>query len=560
MSFLAFPQADREARRLRALADYRLMDTPPEPEFDRLVSLAARLFGVPTVLISLVGADRQFFKAKVGLDVCETSREVSFCSHAIAHDDILLVPNALKDIRFSTNPLVLGAPFIRFYAGMPLTVGTGERIGTVCLIDSRPRSDFTPHDRQNLSDLAALVVDRIEMRRLESVRTVSQARFENIAATSPDAIVCSDAQGVITFWNRSAERLFGYAASEVTDRPGEIVIPASWRRIYEAELARLRRGEAMELADRTIELSGLRKDGSEFPAEFSLSTWDEGNTASVGAIIRDVTERRENEERLFRLACMDALTDLPNRAAWRERLTDTLAAGKPASVLLLDLDGFKEVNDTLGHSAGDAVLRETARRLETVCHEADMIARLGGDEFVALLPTNDLRTAQVIADRLIDVLAAPHSFAGEHIAVGVTIGIATAPDHGTAPEHLLNAADLALYRAKGLGKGRWEVFTPALREVSVARRAFEHELRAAFAKGEFELFTNLKLPQAMAGSSAPRRCYDGTTPLEACLRPRHSSIFSGARRQRSTSANGHYALPARRPQSGVNRFRVFGSG
>lgn len=488
MPLSVYPPIDLEKNRLRTLADYQLLDTPPEAEFDRLVGLASRLFDVPIVLISLVGADRQFFKAKVGLDVCETSRDVSFCAYAIAHDDILLVPDALKDPRFSTNPLVLGPPFIRFYAGKPLKVANGERIGTVCLIDTQPRFDFSAEDRQNLSDLAALVVDRIELRRLEAVRTVSQARFENIAATSPDAIICSNAQGEITFWNRSAERLFGYTADEVLERSGHIVIPSSWRRIYEAELGRLRRGEAMELADQTIELSGLRKDGTEFPAEFSLSTWDEGNTTSVGAIIRDVTERRENEERLFRLACIDALTDLPNRAAWREGLTERLAAQQPATVLLLDLDGFKEVNDTLGHSAGDAVLRETARRMSEVCVGADMIARLGGDEFVALLPKNDLRSAQMLAGRLIETLSLPQTFAGEQVEIGVTIGIASAPDHGSSGETLLNAADLALYRAKALGKGRWEVFTPALREVSVARRAFERELRLAFEKGEFELF------------------------------------------------------------------------
>ncbi|MEO9341045.1 EAL domain-containing protein [Mesorhizobium sp. SB112] len=483
-----YPIPANEESRLKALADYHLMDTPPAEDFERLGALASKLFDVPIVLVSLIERDRQFFKVHVGLDICETSREVSFCAHAIVQDDILFIPDATKDPRFSSNPLVLGPPFIRFYAGKPLFAPSGEKLGTVCLIDSKPRPEFTAEDRKNLTDLAALVMDRMEIRRLEYVRTVSQVRFENIAETSPDAIICSNSEGEITFWNRSAERLFGYSAAEMAERSSEVLIPDSWRRIYEAELDRLRNGERMELADRTIELSGLRKDGSEFPAEFSLSTWQEGNSTSVGAIVRDITERRQNEERLFRLAAIDALTDLANRGAWRECLAERLAAEKPATVLLLDLDGFKDVNDTLGHSAGDSVIKDVAMRLKAASENAIMVARLGGDEFVALLPGDDERLAKAMAAQLVSVISQPYAFAGERIDIGVSIGVALSPLHSARPEELLSAADLALYRAKAAGKGRYELFEPALREVAVARRAFEQELREAFQNGEFELF------------------------------------------------------------------------
>ncbi len=138
-----YPIPANEEERLRALAEYNLMDSPPEEDFDRLVGLAARLFNVPIVLISLLARDRQFFKARVGLDVCETSRDVSFCAHAILQDDILFIPDATKDPRFASNPLVLGPPFIRFYAGKPLAAPKGEKVGTVCLIDSEPHAEFT---------------------------------------------------------------------------------------------------------------------------------------------------------------------------------------------------------------------------------------------------------------------------------------------------------------------------------------------------------------------------------------------------------------------------------
>ncbi|MFS6706527.1 GAF domain-containing protein, partial [Staphylococcus aureus] len=129
-----YPVPDNEEKRVEALVSYRLMDTPPEEDFDRLAGLASRLFDVPIVLVSLLTSDRQFFKARVGFDVCETSREVSFCAHAIIQDDVLVIPDATKDPRFAFNPLVLGPPFIRFYAGKPLVTPTGEKIGTVCLI------------------------------------------------------------------------------------------------------------------------------------------------------------------------------------------------------------------------------------------------------------------------------------------------------------------------------------------------------------------------------------------------------------------------------------------
>ncbi|HBK46490.1 MAG TPA: bifunctional diguanylate cyclase/phosphodiesterase [Xanthomonadaceae bacterium] len=506
-----YPLPENEEARLRAVAEYPLLDTPPEQAFDRLAGLASRLFDVPIVLVSLVERDRQFFKAHIGFDVCETSREVAFCSYAIVQDDILVILDAVQDPRFAANPLVLGPPFIRFYAGKPLVTPDGHKIGTVCLIDTKAHADFSDEDRRNLVDIAALVMDRMETRRLEYIRTISQSRFENIAETSPDAIICSSSKGVVTFWNRSAERLFGYTAEEMIGHTSEAIVPESLSAIYAAEVGRLRKGEKMELADRTIELSGLRKDGSEFPAEFSLSTWEEGDAISVGAIVRDVTERRANEERLFRLASLDALTDIPNRGAWQSRLKSTVEGGVPAAVLLIDLDGFKDINDTLGHPAGDAVLRDVAARLSGFCAQAIMVARLGGDEFAVLLPGNDERHAAGIAAQLVSLISQPYEFAGQRILAGVSIGVALSPQHGNGPDELLRAADLALYRAKAAGKGRYEMFAPALREVAVARRAFEQELKQAFENDEFELFYQ---PQF----SVPDRSLTGA---EALIRWRH---------------------------------------
>jgi len=131
---------DNEAERLALLHELLLLDTPPEERLDRIVAFAASEFDVPISLISLVDSERQWFKARIGLDACETPRDISFCAHALHGDDILLVPDALRDPRFHDNPLVVAPPHIRFYAGAPLLCRNGLAIGTLCLIDTRPRT------------------------------------------------------------------------------------------------------------------------------------------------------------------------------------------------------------------------------------------------------------------------------------------------------------------------------------------------------------------------------------------------------------------------------------
>lgn len=483
-----YPVPDNEAHRLAAVAAYGLMDTPPEQDFDRLAALAARVFDVPTVLISVVSDERQFFKSRIGFEQCETSREVSFCAHAIAQDDILIVPDTTKDPRFSSNPLVLGPPFIRFYAGYPLTVSGGLKIGTLCLIDTKPREGFSSNEQADLADIAALVVDQIELRHLKRAEGGDRSRFEHIAATSPDAIICSDAHGAISFWNHAAEALFGYSSREIGDKKTYELVPSSWRPAFEEALEKIGHGDLDVIPDQAIELSGLRKNGEEFAAEFSFSTWRDGDVVSIGAIVRDITERRQSQDRLYRLASLDTLTELPNRGAWRQKLEETMSAGRPCTVMLLDLDGFKEVNDVFGHSAGDIVLRTVARRLEEVCEDALLVGRLGGDEFVALLAGNDERTAMTIAGRLTDAICRPIPLTADRCNVGVSIGIALSPAHGSTPHDLLSSADLALYRSKAIGKGKQTLFEPYMRDVAVARRSFEQELRHAFEQGEFELY------------------------------------------------------------------------
>ncbi|MDE4913172.1 PAS domain S-box protein [Methylobacterium sp. 092160098-2] len=256
------PVLIEEDDRVAALAAYDLVDTVPAPAFTQIVSLATRLFDVPTAFVSLVDRNRQIFHAKVGLDLCETDREVAFCSHTIAQRDTLVVLDATLDPRFCDNPLVIGPPYIRFYAGIPLVAPSGHAVGTLCLVDTRPHHGFSAADQTILRNLADLALDRMELRRLQVAERASHARFLQIASTSPNGIVCADAAGHITFWNDAAEGLFGYCATEAVGQSIDLVVPERMRRGHDGGLHRIAAGgePPSPRQDRRVARAAPRRD------------------------------------------------------------------------------------------------------------------------------------------------------------------------------------------------------------------------------------------------------------------------------------------------------------
>ncbi len=506
------PYIKDEDLRLEVLSQYGLSADDSQGDVGPLLRLASSLFSVPTVLLSLVERHRQVFAARLGMDACETDRKVSFCAHALEREDALLVLDATLDPRFADNPLVTGQTHIRFYAGHPLRTASGHVIGTLCLIDRTPRSTFTAENRANLKSLAELVLDKLEMRRLELAKAEGQVRFERISATSPDGIICADHHGRITFWNAAAGRLFGYTPDEVLGRSIDLIIPDQMRGGHGRGLQRVAAGGPPRLVGTSVELPAQRKDGSEFPIELSLSMWTERGEASFGSIIRDISGRRANEDRLYRLAHLDALTELPNRMVLRQRLEEIVRDGTPAAIIAVDLDGFKEVNDTLGHSAGDVLLKLVAERLLSCGAPKHTVARLGGDEFALLLPdTSDPVAAADLAERVIASLSEPFDVHGEVVNITASAGLALYPTHGQHAEDLLANADLALYQAKSEGRHCRRFFTASLRKAAVLKRAQELELHRAVEQQEFELFYQ---PQVRASDGA-------LVGAEALLRWRH---------------------------------------
>ena len=474
-----------EIERLRALDEYRPLDTPADPDIDRIIELAARICRAPVAALSLVGRDRVYLKSRHGTDLRELPRRGTFCDYAIENDGLLYVPDAHRDPRFAALSIVTGAPHVRFYAGIPLQSPSGHSIGAVCLLDVKPWPEFGANDRKALEDVAALVMNRLEVQRVKEASHGDDLRFERIASTSPDAIVCTDGLGRIIFWNKAAEDMTGYSAREAMGKPVSFVFPPRLRRTQTAKLTRVVRRIARTAAP-SAEFTVLKRDGGELRLEMTLSVARENDTG-FGAILRDVGLARQGEQRLFARAELDPLTGLANRCRLLAALQQEATDGRGA-LFQLDLAGFKDVNDSLGHSAGDQLLRQSGERLAALIGATGNVARIGADEFAVLLPGLSAAEATKVAEKIVGAFDAPYSVGTEAIYLGVNVGIAMFPDNGTNGDELAANANLALERSKATGRRGFEFFKPRMRQVVIARRTIEGELRQALAASQFELF------------------------------------------------------------------------
>ncbi len=318
MPFVKEPDSPSdETQRLETLRSLDILDTASEERFDRVTRMAKRMFDVPIAIVSLVDENRQWFKSCLGLDVSETPRKVSFCGHAILDDAVFVIEDATADPRFADNPLVVGEPQIRFYAGCPLSVIDGHKLGTLCIIDRKPRR-LSDEDLGLLRDLAAMVE--------RELAALQMATLDELTG--------------------------------ISNRRGFLI-----------------------LADYSLRFSARNKT--------------------------------------------------------------------PASLIFLDLDGFKDINDSYGHAEGDRALRLFADTLRDTFRESDVVARLGGDEFAVLLSRSPVQEAQEATDRLADAVDALNRDAGNGYAIGCSHGIvAFDPMRHDTPEDLLADGDALMYEIK----------------------------------------------------------------------------------------------------------------
>lgn len=294
------------------------------------------------------------------------------------------------------------------------------------------------------------------LRTAKELRAIAR-RFQLVTRSVHDAIITANLAGQITFWNLGAEKLFGYSEQEAIGMDLTRLMPATLQERCRAAFHRVKTTGVSVVAGRTMEFTARRRDDEEFTIELSLAKLDEEGIDSFVAVIRDVTERKQAEEKLHYQANYDSLTGLPNRVHFLERLEHTMAMASRQrtglTLMFIDLDRFKWVNDTLGHQAGDDLLRETARRLNSCVRRSDLVARLGGDEFTAILyGITDHHPAGMMATRILEALSDPYWLENQEVCISGSIGVTFYPEDASQLDELMRNADMAMYVAKNSGK------------------------------------------------------------------------------------------------------------
>jgi diguanylate cyclase (GGDEF)-like protein/PAS domain S-box-containing protein len=736
-----------EVDRLAALQKFDIMDTKPEVEFDRIAKIAAQICDTPIAFVSFLDEHRQWFKARIGLEIAETPREISICNHAIHEPEVFVIPDIAADPRFRNRTAIKECSELSFYAGAPLKTKDGLPLGMLCVLDRAVRPQgLSEQQKEALTSLADAVICQLELKLANRTAADREEFTQRLLASSDDCIKvfdlkgclrfmsqgglramdvadfkaiegcnwadlwssiagqeayeaiekakaggngrfqgpCATATGVQKWWDvvvtpimarngspqgflcisrditefrkteqnlrRSEKRLrtlvdvmpLSFTSPQViwfSDPDGEftycndawydytglrsdvggkgwltVIHPHHRERVlerwkknlgkglsFEMEMP-LRRasdnthrwfivrgqplkneqgkveqwfGIAMDIHERKQSEQALSESEErlqlalkaagmiawEFNPQTGATTRSENSLAVLGikpgtdktfmtgihpedrqkvesflqriqisgsdamecryvmpsgevrwlraraeqagpdrivGVTSDISEQKEAEEEIWRSANHDALTGLPNRNLFQQRLETALAAarknGTGVSLLLIDLDDFKDINDTLGHDAGDALLQETARRLSAMVRDCDTVARIGGDEFAVLVVAplkleNATRLGALIAERL----RQPYTYQKRTLISRVSIGIAAFPDHDGTPTELVKDADIAMYQAKSQGRNRVITYSPEMRKAIEQRVSLGQGMREAIANDEIIPFYQPKV-------------------------------------------------------------------
>lgn len=441
-----------EVQRLESVHALAL-DEEAQERFDRITRLVGRTLDAPIVLISIVDADRQWFKSRYGMQARETPRDVSFCGHAILSPDTMVVRDALTDVRFADNPLVSGPPGIRFYAARPLRAPGGQRVGTLCVIDRKPR-EFSAADRATLEDFATMVED--EFGRGAVPERSDRAPSQVPVADLPIGVFETDVSGRWRSANDCWCEISGLS-SEASREHGwvDAIHPEDSVRIAEAWIAR---------ADRPFseEFRLVRPGGEIHWVEVHAGRVCDaaGNTSGWLGTVVDVTERKSAEARVDAVATTDVVTGLPNARQLEARLVQEVARtyryGGVLTAALFDIDRFDAVNETFGRETGDAVLAYVGDLLRRRIRTCDMVARLPGDRFCVLFPETPLfgaLTAAEYARRF--VVEHPHRLpSGMRVRLTLSVGVAELGNQSDDAAGLLRSLELAVATAKREGRNR----------------------------------------------------------------------------------------------------------
>ncbi len=345
---------------------------------------------------------------------------------------------------------------------------------------------------------------RVEERTRELTREITERRHAEsrlrlageVIDNLNNAVIILSPRFKVTAVNPAYTLITGYQAEEVIGRqPPFKRALKKYPELYESMLNDIKYPGHWE-----GEFWGKRKNGERIAKRLAISaiTGEEGDVQQYAAIISDITERKMAEERIFFQANYDALTGLPNRALFHDRLEIALPShrrlGRKLGLMFIDLDGFKLVNDTMGHDIGDLLLKEAGVRLGKCIRSGDTVARLGGDEFTVIMPNlTDPRHTPLVAQRVLDALARPFNLERQETFISASIGVTIFPDDATTSNELLKNADAAMYRAKEHGKANYQFYTSDLNKEVKERLDFKNGLVKAMERGEFSLYYQPKL-------------------------------------------------------------------
>lgn len=482
-------------KNVEALRRFKILDSAPDNAYDHIVDIAARVFQVPIVLVSLIDLDRQWFKARVGLDACETGLDVSFCTYAVKKNEVLVVKDATQDDRFKANPLVAGEPGIRFYAGAPLRTYDGYLIGTLCLVDTQPRQAFSEVDSLLLAQMASLVVDFMEGRASQRQSVEAQKKLDDFTSASLDVFWETDAEHRFTHFASASSSdsfvgngddgdAFNTLLSDMLGRTRWDVLNADLtQEPWVSHLANLKAQKPFRDMRYSVQLSN---DVHYFSVSGKPVFDDTGCFVGYRGATNDVTLQEKARLHAERLANSDALTGLANRRHWNFEVQKRLdnAHSKPAAILLLDVDRFKDINDALGHAVGDALLIEIAKRIVNCLNDACLAARLGGDEFAVLVEGDPRQAAECVIITMREQMA----LGDQQLGIEVSLGVREITGELGSLDDLMIDADLALRTAKEAGRNKYVVFDRSMRTENDNRISVITQLDRAIACNEFELF------------------------------------------------------------------------
>ncbi len=392
---------------------------------------------------------------------------------------------------------VLRAVGAQAYVGQQLCNADGEVVGIVFVLfrHAIADTDFITSTLQIFASRASAEIER----QLADIRIRHQA---SLLDKAQDAILVRDLDHRIIFWNKSAERLYGWSQLQALGQSIETLLYEDPTHFRHATQTVLEQGEW------TGEIVQRHRDGSTIEVEgrWTLVRGDDGQPQSILAINTDIRQRKASEREIQRLAFYDALTGLPNRMLLMDRMHQALATAQRrqqgGALLFIDLDNFKTLNDTLGHDQGDLLLQQVAQRLNTCVRSVDTVARLGGDEFVVMLeelspkPHELALHARGVGEKILAMLAVPYALQGYQYRSTPSIGIAPFTGEHTTVGELLKQADLAMYQAKTAGRNTLRFFDPDMQAVVTARAGLETDLRSALMQEEFLLHFQPQIHQS----------------------------------------------------------------